>query len=57
MDREWKLKDCERAPTDAEVEYIRNPSPSNLMVWRDFAQQLELVLVEKTQKNNFLSKY
>lgn len=48
-DRECKIRDCEQAATEAEVEHIRNPS-SNFTIWRDFAHQLDFVLVEKTQK-------
>lgn len=49
-DREWKIRDSEQIATEAEVEYIKNPNPDTHRIWGKSIRQLDLVLVEKTQK-------
>lgn len=49
-DREWKVKESEQIATKAEVEYIMNPSLDTHRALREGVRQLDLVLVEKTEK-------
>lgn len=49
-DREWKVRDSEQTVTEAKVEYIKNPNPETYRTWMEGVYQLDLVIVEKTQK-------
>lgn len=50
VDRAWKVSTFEQEDSTAELEHIKNPSSLNYHVWRDAMRQLNLLLVQKTQK-------